>query len=265
VARMQLVEIEDEPWCPAPVREGITDILAFMGMLAEAPLAPFADRLAEAMKRAEVSHIVDLCSGGGGPVVPLVRLLGARGVSATVTFTDLYPNLPRLRYICEKEGRAFGLEEEAVDATAVPDHLRGFRLLCNSFHHFPPEQARRILADAVRKRQGVGVLEVVSRTPGGMLPVLFSPMSATIAVLFIRPFRLDRWFLTFIVPVLQVVTLWDGIVSCLRVYDPDELRALVESLRDEGVDPDTYEWTIARENPPGAPVPLTMLLGVPKG
>lgn len=261
--RMQLIEIEDEPWCPAPVREGITDILAFMGMLAEKPLEPFADRLAEAMKKSQVTHIVDLCSGGGGPVVPLVRLLEARGVRATVSFTDLYPNVPRLQYLCEKEGAAFSFEEQPVDATDVPDYLRGFRLLCNSFHHFAPEQARKVLADAVRRRQGIGVLEVVSRTPGGMLPVLFSPLSATISVLFIRPFRISRWFLTFIVPVLQLVTLFDGIVSCLRVYDPDELRALVESLREDGVDPDSYEWTIERVAP-GPPVPLTMLVGIPK-
>lgn len=261
--RMQLIEIEDAPWCPAPVRDGITDILGFMGMMAEKPLARFADHLAKAMSSIGETHIVDLCSGGGGPAVPLAKLLRARGVDATVRFTDLYPNPRRLAHVCETAGEGFGFEPGSVDATAVPSQLKGFRLMCNSFHHFPPPVAAAILADAVRQRQGIAVMEVVSRTPGGMIPVLFSPLSVSLMVPFIRPFRWDRMALTYLLPVLQFVTLWDGIVSCLRVYDPDELQGLVDRLPSLGVDPSTFDWTIGRV-PSGTPAAVTALIGTPK-
>jgi hypothetical protein len=56
------------------------------------------------------------------------------------------------------------------------------------------------------------------------------------------------------------MALWDGIVSCLRVYDPDELRALVSPL--ERAD---YVFEIERFVPrTGPPLPVTLLIGRPR-
>ncbi len=54
---------------------------------------------------------------------------------------------------------------EPVDATAVPAELGGFRTLLGAFHHFPPDVARSILADAAQKRRGLAVLEYTERRP----------------------------------------------------------------------------------------------------
>jgi hypothetical protein len=64
------------------------------------------------------------------------------------------------------------------------------------------------------------------------------------------------------VPVLPLFVLWDGLVSCLRVYSPRELRALVDSL--EPRHRDAYDWDIGRIRLPGPPVYATYLVGVPR-
>src|SRR5439155_21664731 len=119
---------------------------------------------------------------------------------------------------------------EAVDATSGPPALSGFRTLFSSFHHFRPEEARRILADAVRQRQGIGVFEATQRSAPAMLAMLLTPLFVLLATPFIRPFRLSRLFWTYLLPVVPIVALFDGVVSCLRTYTPTELRALVAEV-----------------------------------
>ena len=47
--RRQLIEIEDQSWCPAAVRDGLTDYLQFITDHTE-PYAPAARLLAEALR-----------------------------------------------------------------------------------------------------------------------------------------------------------------------------------------------------------------------
>ena len=50
-------------------------------------------------------------------------------------------------------------------------------------------------------------------------PIIFRPACP--------PFRWSRLLWTYLVPVIPLVLLFDGIVSCLRSYRPDELLKLV--------------------------------------
>ena len=76
-----------------------------------------------------------------------------------------------------------------MNAVSVPEALRGFRLICNGFHHLSPEQARACLRDAVDKGQGIAVAEIVDRSPSSLVMVALG-ISAELAVTpFIRPRR----------------------------------------------------------------------------
>ncbi|MCB9689054.1 MAG: hypothetical protein H6735_28685 [Alphaproteobacteria bacterium] len=119
----------------------------------------------------------------------------------------------------------------------MPPELTGPRTLFNAFHHFRPEQARRILEDAVRAGEPIGVFEFVGRQPHAVPGMLGVPFAVAALVPFLRPFRWGWLPLTYLLPVLPLVVAWDGLVSCLRVYSPEELRALVVGL-------DTYDWDI---------------------
>jgi hypothetical protein len=256
MSRVHLLEIEDQPWCPAPIRDGGTDFLEFTQKVAN-PFAPIAPKLAEAMKATGTSTVIDLCSGGAGPWEGLSKSLKAEGMEVEVQLTDLHPNEDAFERIeRNSEGRIRGVREP-VDATNVPSKVRGFRTLFNAFHHFRPDMARSILADAVHRGEGIGIFEGVERTPLAIASIPFMTATQFLFAPFTRPFRWSRLFFTYVIPLIPVLIFWDGVVSCLRVYSPEELRALVAELGDTG-----YSWDIGRVRSVG-PAHVTYLIGIP--
>jgi hypothetical protein len=135
--RLHLMEIEDQPWCPAPVRDAATDYLRFV--LEHAPAyRAVVPRLRAAVEKSGARRVVDLCSGGGGPWGVLAEALAREGAGVEVVLTDRYPNLGAFRRARDASGRRVGFVSEPVDATAVPEALTGFRTLFTGFHHFRP-------------------------------------------------------------------------------------------------------------------------------
>jgi hypothetical protein len=127
-----------------------------------------------------------------------------------------------------------------------------------AFHHFRPEPARAILADAVRDRRGIAVLEPMERSILSVVGVLFAPLMCLLLTPFIRPFRWSRLLFTYPIPIIPLIILFDGIISSLRTYSPEELRALVADL-----DAPDYTWEIGKQSAPRTPVPITYLIGYP--
>lgn len=93
-----------------------------------------------------------------------------------------------------------------------------------------------------------------------MLAMLLSPLTVLAATPFIRPFRASRLALTYAVPAIPLFCLFDGMVSSLRVYYPDELTAI--AARAEGGQ-GGYHWDIGRLPVPGTPARITYLIGHP--
>lgn len=257
IPRLQLVELEDLPWFPRLFRDLATDYLEFVGtrIAMDRGVAPV---LRKALERAGATRVVDLCSGGGGPVRALRRRLAEEGLAIDVMLTDRFPNLAAFRRLARAEPGLVAVED-AVDARAVPPSLTGFRTLFNAFHHFGPVDARGILRDAVRAEEGIAVFELSERSLRMMLPLLLTPLLVWGATPLIRPFRWGRLFWTYLAPVVPLVCLWDGIVSQFRSYRPAELRELSAGLG-EGA----YHWEAGSVPVRGAPARITFLTGVPQ-
>jgi hypothetical protein len=259
MARIHAFEFEDQAWFPSLIREYMTDFLSHMGGWSKIPYLPFTERLARVMERTGDARVVDLCSGGGGPAVLIARELRERLERPVgVVLTDLYPSPSRLDHARAALPEWVELESRSVDARNVPDDLEGFRLVCNGFHHLRPSEAQACLLDAVRKRRGVAVVELAHRSALSMLQIAFGTGTQLAVTPFIKPFRWSRLMLTYVLPIVPLCTLWDGIVSCLRVYDPDELRSLVSGLPDND-----YSWECGRLRIPRLPAQLTYLIGSP--
>ena len=223
------------------------------------PYDPIAGRLGEAVTRSGATQIVDLCSGAGAPALTIRGALRGRGLSIPLVLTDRYPH-PGLGMECFRTGPG-GLKivEEPVDATSVPEHLRGFRTLFTAFHHFSPAQARGILADAMEQGQGIGVFEYTDRNFLVWGPaLLWTPFLIWIVTPFMRPFRPARLLWTYLLPVVPLLAAWDGLVSCLRTYSPEELSALTDDL-----DRPDYRWEIGRVRTIGGCL-ITYCLGWPE-
>ncbi len=255
MARWHLFEIEDQPWCPPVLRDGctayITHFVEMMGMLDGA--LPLLQKLVDA---SEERRIIDLCSGAGGPARLMVRALADQGTDVQVHCTDLYPNQLAL---ADSERRAAGhltFSTESVDAAQVPPALKGPRTIFNAFHHFRPELGRKILVDAVESGQPIGIFEFVGRQPHTIVGLMGVPFAVMALLPWLRPFRWGWVPLTYVVPLLPLMVQWDGLVSCLRTYSPNELRGLVDGL-------DSYDWDIG-EFPLPVPGTGTYLVGTPK-
>jgi len=176
-----------------------------------------------------------------------------------VLLTDLYPNMPRLEH-ARSQGRGHvEFRARPVDATAVPEALPGFRLICNAFHHLPPSAARKCLADAVSQRRGIALVEMVDRSAAGLFSVTLGTSTMLAVTPFIRPLRMSRLLLTYLLPVVPLCTWWDGMVSCLRAYSSDELTRLVASLPEND-----YVWDIGRLPVPWSPTSMVYLIGRPR-
>jgi hypothetical protein len=255
VKRLHLFEIHDQTWCPAAVRDAATDYLRLAVEVSEQTrtLTPL---LRELLERTSETHIVDLCSGGGGPVPSMVAILRAEGLPVTATLTDAMPG-PALAAQGDGSDGTIRYEPEPIDARAVPTHLRGLRTLFNAFHHFKPDEARAILADARREQNPICIVEFVERTPSAVLGMLFSPLAALWLMPRARPVRWRSLALTYLLPVVPFVVMFDGLVSCLRVYDERELGELTR-----GLDAPGWHWETRRVRLAG-PLHATVLLGRP--
>jgi hypothetical protein len=258
--RLHLIELHEQPWFPSFLRDEITDTLQiamnfFRAYSAAAPL------LLKVLDATHSKNIVDMCSGGGGPWLDLSPRLQRNGQAGSlqILLTDKYPNLGAFQSASAASQNHIAFHSAPVDAANVPPGLHGVRTMFTSFHHFRPEEARAVLQNAVDAKQGIGIFEVTRRAPStialmllwAILPFLFTP--------WIRPFRWSRLFYTYVIPIIPLVLLFDGVVSCLRTYRPQELREIIAKLN--GTE---YHWEMAERADPKAKVPIAYLIGYPQ-
>ena len=260
IARLHLVEIAEEPWVPATLRDLLTESLQF-GITRFGFYDAVAPRLAEVLRRAGSGRVVDLCSGGSGPWLSLASALEEEGVhDLEVCLTDKYVNdLARKRL--EQHGDArLAYSARSVDATEVPDDLQGTRTLFTSLHHFAPEEARRVLGAARREQVPICVFEFTERSIGSLVAATLVPFAMLFTTLVMRPLTWQRLALTYLVPLIPLCSWWDGVVSSLRSYRPEELEALVSDLGG-----DDYTSEAGRICAAGMQPTITYLIGAPTG
>jgi hypothetical protein len=240
------------------VRDGGTDWLGFMANATKA-FSVIAPKIRSAMDGAGPSKILDLCSGGGGPWLTLGPELAGSG-PVHIELSDLYPNVAAFTDLCARSAGRLAFRTSSIDATNVPAELEGVRTMFNCFHHFPPDVARAILGDAVKKRRAIGVFEGIDHRAVGLLAMPFQVPAMLLLTPFVRPFRWSRLFFTYGLPLIPLLVLFDGTVSLLRLYMEDELRELVEGVPGH----ESFAWDIGSTLFPGSPVGIPHLVGIPK-
>jgi hypothetical protein len=261
MTRIQLFEFTDLPWYPQEFRDIQTDYLQFASSMGSGHknLIPLFQK---ALGQAKTSKIVDLCSGGMGPWKYLQKQLNDLGVEAKITLTDKYPNQKAINKFAHSEIPGIEYCKESIDARKVPEKMEGMRTIFEGFHHFRPEDARKILSDAQEKDRAIGIFEASLIPPSGILLLVLSPIITLITYIlvtpFIRPFRLSRIFWTYLIPMVPIATCWDGVISLLRVYSEKELHDLVDPIRTKN-----YTWEIGQAST-GTPIfNFTYIVGYP--
>ena len=142
------------------------------------------------------------------------------------------------------------------DRHVVPASVAAAGRAWHPLHHFAPADARAVLADAAAAREPILVAEASERSAAAILGSIFIPLFVLLVMPLVRPRSAAALVLTYLLPLLPLCIFWDGLVSCLRTYRVDELRALVADL-DHG-----YRWETGTVRKAGRNV--TFLLGTPE-
>jgi hypothetical protein len=257
--RLHLFEFEDQPWFPNAVRAGMLDYLRFMitHLHTYRPIVPL---LAEGLRRTGQTQVLELCAGAGGGTEDVLQALQQELPAARITLTDLYPQPDAWRHIGRQTAGRIGFVPEPVNALQVPAALPGFRAVFSAFHHFRPASAEALLRDAVQAGTGVGVFEGAGKHWWELLlACTVLPVVLLCIMPFIRPFSLSRLFFTYLVPLIPLCTIWDGVVSILRMYPPEQLLQLARRADPDG----RYAWQAGKLRHPQGPE-VTYLVGWPK-
>jgi len=256
--RLHGIELLDIPRCPRMIRDGALDYLQFIIRTGHA-YSPIVGLLAPALRSRNITSVVDVCSGGGGPWPDLRAALVRAGAPSDlcVTLTDKYPNVEAFSKNARTDAQVVGrVEPVDVENSRIP--LTGLRTSFSSFHHFPPQIARQVLRNLAHGGQGIFIAEVTERSAMTLVFMLLAPLLVWLATPRLRPFKWSRLFLTYIIPAIPFVVCYDGIVSCFRTYSDRELQALFTSVEDLH-----YEWQVGQLSARGQ-LSVTYALGFPK-
>jgi hypothetical protein len=249
-------EIHEQPWFPRFLRDQITDALQFVLEFGDI-YKPIFPRLRAALAESASRTVVDLCSGAGGPWISLrARFEHEAGLPLDILLTDKFPHAGSVRGAGAGGESRIHFHPDSVDATHVPENLKGFRTIFTSFHHFNPVQARAVLQDAVANRQSIAIFEATGRGPLTLLSLLLVPIATLLLLPFQRPLRWSSLIWTYIIPVIPFVIFFDGFISCMRAHSLEDLAELTRGL------PENYKWIWGEDRSGRLPIPITYLIGL---
>jgi len=253
-----LFEFEDLSWFPGTIRESMTDYLRYLITVLNfyGPIIPF---IKDGLKQTNSNQIIDLCSGGGGSIEKIHTNLNQQSENEVkITLTDKFPNKSAFKLISAKTKGCISFSDISIDAGDVPETLKGFRTIFSGFHHFDDHYAKLVLKNAVDARCGIGVFDSGDKNILAVLFILiFHPIFFILFTPFFRPFRFSRLFFTYIIPIIPFCTIWDGVVSIIRLYKPNQLLKIAQE-----VDNENYFWKAGKKRSHFG-LSITYLIGSP--
>lgn len=256
MGRIHLFEFEDQKWFPSFLRDYGTDFLQFLSNKT-AMYKPIIPIIEKGLDLSRTNQILDLCSGGGGGILWLNNELKKNVPHLKILLTDLFPNISAFEYSSNEASNIVYLKE-SVDARNVPENLNGLRTMFLSLHHFKPNDAKKILQNAVESHRPIAIFEAQDRTFLSLLAMFLSPFTVLFTTPFIKPFKIGRLVFTYLLPIVPLFVWWDGIISSLRTYSVKEMNELVKSLEKT----EKYDWEINKVK--SGLGTILYLLGTPK-
>ncbi|KAI4133284.1 MAG: hypothetical protein LQ338_000342 [Usnochroma carphineum] len=166
--------------------------------------------------------------------------------SVDFILTDLFPHIPSWKLACSRSHHLHYIPQP-VDACSTPPNLlslahanprshqpaktrKPFHLFSLAFHHFPDPLARLVLKDALTTSSGFAILELEDRSWGSLFIVL---MTGPILWLTSWYYFWGDWtqlFFTYVLPVVPLVVVLDGFVSCMRTRTRGEILRLMDEI-----------------------------------
>ena len=220
--RFQLFEFEDFEWFPKIIRDGGTDFLGFV-LNHLKYYEPAIKIIEDVVLKTKYHQIVDLCSGNGYPIALVNNKLDP-DLKVTYFLTDKFPNLAAFEHLKSTSEGIIDYSHEPLDIIHDTISIKGIRTMFTAIHHFNAEDVKRILTNAVNDQEPIAIFDGGNKNLGSILAILIAhPILFLIFTPFIKPFKWNRLLFTYLIPLIPLYAIWDGIVSILRLHTPDEL------------------------------------------
>lgn len=254
----RLFEFEDQKWLPDFIRKGMMDYLRFVlntGNLYK-PVVPL---ILDLLQKTKSDQIVDLCSGGGGAIEQIYKSIESKDhLKVSFILTDLFPNIEAYKFIENRTRSVVSYYPLPVNAASVPSNLKGPRTIFSAFHHFDTLTAKMVIKNAVAANEGLAIFDGGNKNLFFILAIAFlHPLAFIIFTPFLKPFNWTRLFFTYIIPLIPLFTMWDGIISMIRLYTPKQILVIAKSVDDKN-----YTWQAGKlKNSFG--MKITYLVGYP--
>lgn len=255
--RIHSFEFEDLSWFPDNFRNYETYYIQFAANTFDiykfvVPL------LKKGIESSSNSTMVDVASGGGGGLLKIAEHLKRTIPNLKIILSDYYPNIDAFKSLKLQQPDVFEYVKDPVDAKNVPKYLKGFRTQFLSLHHFKPKDAIAILQNALDSNQPIGAFEAQQRDIKNLIKMLFSPVAVLLMTPFIKPFKLNRIVFTYLIPVIPLIILWDGVISVLRTYTEKELNQMIMEVRNN----ERFNWEVGIIR--GKQSDILYVIGIPK-
>jgi len=259
--RIHLFEIGDQSWFPNWIRDCMTKALNVVHDIVKTN-KDLPDLLAKVLKETNQTKIIDLCSGGGGPMAEAMDILkNEHGLdNIQLQMTDLYPHKEFAEQINSRNNNDLSYSTQPVDATNVPATTKGLRTMICSFHHMRPEMAKQILSNAQQAQQPILIYEMSDNSPPVFITLITMPLTfifCLFVTIKVRPMTWQQIVFTYLIPIIPLCFMWDGAVSNVRTYTLKDMEVLLKDLESKD-----YTWETGAIE--GKPSGKLYLIGKPK-
>ena len=256
--RIQLFEFEDFSWFPNWIRDSMTRLILVMHRMLKTN-KDLEEVVSETLKRTGKTRVFDFCSGSGGLMPEVIMSINKmHKTSYALQLSDLFPNKKAALAINNLPGDMY-YKTDAVDVTRFNQKTNSLRTMVCSFHHMNPTNAKAILKSAADANEPIVIYEMSDNSFPA--PVAwFALLTNFIMCLFITPFVKGLTFaqliFTYFIPIIPIFYAWDGAISNLRTYTPDDLKILLEDIKTPNY---SWETRIIKKN-----TKRLCLIGIPK-
>ncbi|MEG3765486.1 hypothetical protein [Alteromonas sp. 14N.309.X.WAT.G.H12] len=189
--------------------------------------------------------VLDPCAGSGYVNELLVKEMDNDGVKFYLSDFMIDKNPEFREHINNLGDDRIHYLDQPIDVLKDNPDFQIPKIFINSFHHFDDEQVAEILRLNLSHGNDILVLEYCDNSVVSYISMLFGPLLAMILLPFITERRqlLVTAIFTYLIPIVPLMLLWDGLVSNLRCYSHRSLKKIVH---DTGFTNSTVTTTFRR-------------------
>jgi len=185
------------------------------------------------LKRVKAKSVIEYGSGSGEPLLRTVSKIKSPALkSLNYTMSDLRPLPEFVDKVNNHLPENFSYIKEPVDASTHRPQKGQAVVFINSFHHLPPETAKRVIKNNLENGNEMLILEYVRNSFLAHVSMVFGPLIVMLTVPFVVKLKhLPIAILfTYLIPIFPLMLLWDGLVSGLSAYNEKFFRNAIEDL-----------------------------------